>query len=123
MFERKEKVTYSDRQEMIKAVEDNVHHIMSVARSIHNELAADSFIMEMHDYMDNMGDDIPTMLTISVDMDTDGTVDFNWQSGDNSYTGACYDNRFWGVTYFDPTGTPETYYSELKEDLCRVLFS
>ena len=116
----KEKITRNDCEAMIKVMQENQHTIMAIAESIHSELASDTTIIAMYDDIKNTGyliEEIPTMLTVSLDIDDDDCVDMNWQSGDNSYSGACYSHRFWAVVYFDSTATPESYYEQLIEDM------
>jgi len=120
MYNRKEEVTKNDCEAIIKAMQENQHTIMAIAESVHDELARDATIMGLHDDIENtehLIEELPTMLTVSLDIDDDDVVDMNWQSGDNSYSGACYSHRFWAVVYFDTTATPESYYERLLEDM------
>ena len=120
MYNRKEKLTRNDCEAMIKVMQENQHTIMAIAESVHDEIACDATIMKLYDDAENMEhliEEIPTMLTVSLDIDDNDTVDMEWQSGDNNYSGACYSHRFWAVVYFDPTATPESYYEQLIEDM------
>ena len=59
--------------------------------------------------------DIPSMqITISVSEDL---KTWSYQTGDNSYTGSCYGDPFWGIGYIFRDSDPSEVASELIDDL------
>jgi len=124
MFEHKEKISSNDCEAIMRAMRENQHTIMAIAESIHDELANDSTVMDMYDDIEHMNcvlDDMPSMLTVSFDVDTNDNIEMEVQAGDNSYSGPCYFHRFWAVAFFDPTATAESYYEQIVDDLSRNL--
>jgi len=64
---------------------------------------------------DDPDDDTPGIqITISCNEDC---TRWSYQTGDNSYTGSCYGDPYWGIGYIFRDSKPEDVASELIADL------
>lgn len=65
------------------------------------------------------GEDYPTMdITISINKDC---TTWSYQTGDNSYTGSCYGDPYWGFTSFTEDCDAEIVAEELIDDLAEQI--
>lgn len=68
---------------------------------------------------DDYDDDTPGIqITIAIDDDCD---DWVYQTGDNSYSGACYGKSYWGIGYIYRDSNPEEVADAIIEDLASVI--
>ena len=68
---------------------------------------------------DDPSDDIPAMqITISCNEDC---TRWSYQTGDNSFTGSCYGDPYWGIGTIFRDSEPREVADELIEDLARVI--
>ena len=65
-------------------------------------------------------DDIPTIqVTIGVDIETG---DWNYQTGDNSFTGGAYGYRYWGVGYLTRRSNSRETAKAILDDVANQVY-
>lgn len=66
----------------------------------------------------------PIQITFATNGDlcsVSGSVQYGWQSGDNSYTGGAYGYSHWGIGYVDDESDAEEIANEIIEQLSELL--
>lgn len=57
------------------------------------------------------------MVTVGVTVEDDGTLSWNYQTGDNSFSGGAYCHATWGIGYLHRDTDPEEFADSITADV------
>lgn len=86
---------------------------------------AKRLIPQIHDEYrcsDDPDDETPGMqVTVGVTVEDDGTLSWNYQTGDNSYAGGAYGHPTWGIGYLYRDTDPEEFADSITTDVADTI--